>query len=168
LQKIISKIWAWIKKICHYCKSQFFNFLRILEVAAIVGGVIFAAFQLSDFRYTQSAQFMLQFNQELSTSKNSQLAEAIENNQPVFITNGGKFTTADVDNYLTNYELLNSTFQAGLIDNDMLYNGFSYDLVKTYRNPEIKSYIDQIRKTNNDNQLFAGFEQLAKAVQNAK
>ena len=146
--------------------ESFSHFLRFIEVVAIVGGVIFAGYQLRDLRNNQSAQFMLEFNQALSSPINTKIIFALENNKPIFIENGGEFTTADIDNYLGNYELLNNTYQVGLISNDMLYNGFSYDIVKTYQNTEIKNYLAEIRKNENDEFLFAGFEQLAKNLEN--
>lgn len=137
--------------------------LRCIEVVAIVAGVIYAGMQLSDVRNMQSAQLMLTFNDDLSTATNAGITTAIEDGKPLFIGNGGQYATTSIDLYLGDYELLNNVFQAGLISNDMLYNGFSYDIVKTYQNPEIRNYLADIQK--GDPTLFSGFEQLAQSLQ---
>lgn len=137
--------------------------LRIIEVMAVVGGVIFAGVQIRDWRNTQSAQLMLEFNKELASASNSQIITVIENKAPLFKEAGGYFNSTDIDNYLSVYELLNNTYEAGLITDDMLYNAFSYEVVFTYENPEIKNYITKIRKE--DRLFFAGFERLAQGLQ---
>ena len=65
--------------------------LRIIEVLAIVGGVIFATVQIRDLRNNQSAQLMLEFNRNLSEETNSRLIMAIENNNTILKTHGGEF-----------------------------------------------------------------------------
>lgn len=138
--------------------------LRIIEVIAIIGGVYFAAVQIKDVRNMQSAQLMLEFNNDLDSEVNSQIITAIENNEPIFLDNGGKFTTTDIDKYISIYELVNDVYVNGLITDDMLYNAFSYDIVATYRNKEIQDYLFEIRKE--DQTLFTGFERLAKGLEN--
>lgn len=136
--------------------------LRILEVIAITGGVIFALVQIRDVRNNQSAQLMLEFNRSLSAPANSRLITVIENGGPVLKENGGEFTTTDIDQYLTIYELLNNVHEAGLITDDMLYNAFAYEVVRTYKNQEIQTYLEKIRKE--DKSFFIGFESLAKSL----
>lgn len=136
--------------------------LRIIEVVAIVGGVIFAGIQIKDWRDSQSAQLMLEFNRSLSESTNSHLITAIENNSSILKANGGEFTTTEIDRYLTVYELLNNVSEAGLINDTMLYNGFAYDIIRTFQNQEIKNYLSGLRKE--DSTFFAGFESLARSL----
>ena len=102
---------------------------------------------------------MLAFNKDLNSDKNASLATAIEENKPIFKENGGEFTTTDIDLCLGIYELLNNVSEAGLISDDMLYNAFSYDIVRTYQNKEIKNYLSKIRQE--DSSFFRGFEVLA-------
>jgi|SRR3989344_3852784 len=136
--------------------------LRIIEVIAIISGVIFAMIQIRDLRNDQSAQLMLEFNRSLSEDTNSRLITAIENNNPILKIHGGEFTTTDIDHYLTIYELLNNVSEVGLITDDMLYNGFAYDIIKTFKHQEIKNYLFDIRKE--DNNFFVGFESLARSL----
>jgi len=140
--------------------------LRIIEVLAIVGGVIFAGVQIRDLRNTQSAQLMLEFNKELNSDLNANLITTIEENKPILKNDGGEFTTTDVDRYLGAYELLNNVSIAGLISDDMLYNAFAYDIMKTYQNKEIQNYLARIRQE--DNSFFRGFEALAQDILKAE
>jgi hypothetical protein len=146
--KFIKFDWKHIEKI-----------LRIIEVVAILVGVIFATIQIRDLRNNESAQLMLEFNKSLSEEINSNLITAIENNDPILKINGGQFTTTDIDHYLTIYELLNNVSEVGLINDEMLYNAFAYDIIKTFQNKEIKDYLFNIRKENKN--FFIGFETLA-------
>jgi len=134
--------------------------LRIFEVLAIIGGVIFATVQIRDLRNSQSTQLMLEFNKDLNSDINASLITAIEENKPILKENGGEFTPTDIDRYLGAYELLNNVSEAGLISDDMLYNAFSYDIIKTYQNKEIQDYLSKIRQE--DSSFFRGFELLAK------
>jgi len=106
---------------------------------------------------------MLDFNKDLSSEKNSEITAAIENNAPLFRKNKGSFTSTDIDNYLGIYELINNVHEAHLITDDMLYNAFSYDFIKTYQNKEIADYLNEARK--DDPLIFVGSEGLAKNLE---
>ena len=140
--------------------------LRIIEVLAIVGGVIFVAVQIRDLRNNQSAQLMLEFNKELNSDLNENLITAIEENKPILKQSGGEFTTTDIDRYLGAYELLNNVSVAGLISDDMLYNAFAYDIMKTYQDKEIQDYLSKIRQ--GDSSFFRGFGVLAQDLLKAE
>jgi len=140
--------------------------LRIIEVVAIVGGVIFAGVQIRDLKNNQSAQLMLEFNKELNSDLNANLITAIEENKPILKESGGEFTTTDIDRYLGAYELLNNVSIAGLISDDMLYNAFAYDIVKTYQNKEIQNYLAKIRQE--DDSFFRGFGAVAQDILKAE
>jgi hypothetical protein len=140
--------------------------LRIIEVIAIVSGVIFAVVQIRDLRNDQSAQLMLEFNKELNSNLNANLITAIEDNKPLLKDNGGEFSTTDIDRYLGVYELLNTVSITGLINDDMLYNAFAYDILKTYNNQEIKNYLTKIRQE--DSSFFRGVDVLAEDLLKSK
>lgn len=140
--------------------------LRIIEVVAIVGGVIFAGVQIRDLRNDQSAQLMLEFNKELNSDLNANLITAIEDNKPILKESGGEFTTTDIDRYLGVYELLNTVSITGLISDDMVYNAFAYDILKTYQNQEIKNYLAKIRQE--DSSFFRGVDALAEDLLKAE
>jgi hypothetical protein len=146
--------------------KSFEKTLRIIEVIAIIGGVIFAGVQIRDLRNSESARLMLEFNKELNSDLNANLITAIEENRPIFRENGGEFTTTDIDRYLGIYELLNRVSVVGLLHDDMLYNAFAYNIVKTYQNKEIQSYLAKIRRE--DSSFFRGVELLAEDILKAE
>ena len=151
-----------VKKIKNFVTWERFKKLSsVIQFFIIVWGVWFSAAQFRDVRNMQSAQLMLSFNKDLSSDKNSKILTAIENNQPIFKEAGGEFDSTDMDNYLSNFELLNSTYLADLMTDDMIFNTFYYSVVKTYQNQEIQNYLKTIRKE--DQYFFAGFERLAKS-----
>ncbi len=141
--------------------ERFTKFSAVIQFFIIVWGVWFSAAQFRDVRNMQSAQLMLSFNKDLSSETNSKILTAIENNQPIFKNNGGQFDSTDIDNYLSIFELLNNTYLANLMTDDMIFNTFYYSVVKTYKNQEIQNYLNEIRKE--DKLFFAGFERLAKS-----
>jgi hypothetical protein len=140
--------------------------LRIIEVLAIIGGVIFAGVQIRDLRNSESARLMLEFNKELNSYLNANLITAIEHNKPIFKEAGGGFTTTDVDRYLGVYELLNTVSVTGLISDHMVYNAYAYDILKTYRNEEIKNYLAKIWQE--DSSFFRGVDALAEDLLDTK
>lgn len=142
--------------------TQCERILRVIEVFAVVIGIIFAGIQVKAMRDMQSAQLMLEFNTSLDNGNNAKIIEAIEKNEPLLQDNGGLFSSPDIDRYLSTYELLSNAWVFGLINDTMLYNAFNYDLTKTYKNKEIRSYLAEIRKENP--LFFAGFENLAKSL----
>ena len=47
----------------------------------------------------------------------------------------------------------------GLINKELIYNEFSYDLLLAYNNKEIQKYLIQIREESSD--FYIGFDKLA-------
>jgi hypothetical protein len=149
-----------IKKfIKHIDWKNFKRFFIILQCGSIIFGVIFSVIQLRDVRNMQSAELMLTFNEYLGSETNFKIITLIENNQPILIENGGKFSSAELDNYLSTLELLSNVYFNRLITDDMLYNAFDYTIIKTYQNKEITDYLKKIRQE--DPMFFMGFESLA-------
>ncbi|MDD5251463.1 MAG: hypothetical protein PHT12_02410 [Patescibacteria group bacterium] len=154
-----------LKLLKNHSRITFEQYLRIFEVSAVFAGVVFAGVQLNHVRLMQSAQLMLSFNEDLNSEKNSKIIYAVEEGLPVFQENGGQFNANDVDKYLSVYELLNNARDAGLITDDMMYNAFSFSLMKTHQNKEIEDYIIQQRMKYGEPLLFDGYERLAKSVE---
>ena len=137
--------------------------LRIIEVLVIILGVWFAGVQIRDVRNMQSAQLMIDFNNQLNSPVNSKIVTTIENKGILLKENSGNITDTEIDKYLGLYELLYDVWDTGLITDNMLYSGFSYDILVTYHNPEIINYLKKIRV--DDKEIFAGFEALAKSLE---
>lgn len=136
-------------------------FIGGITLVIAIMGVLFNFKQLENVRMNQSADLMLKLEERLSSDINSKIAEAIESRKPVFRENGGEFTPMQVDDYLGIYETVDELYQSGLIKRNMVYNSFSYFVVKTYEHPEVQKYIQDLQKT--DPELFSGFQHLAQS-----
>jgi len=118
--------------------------------------------QLDDAKLTRSADLMLRFDALLSSPTSTRLRLAIESNKPILQKHGGKFSTDDLDSYLSIFDALNDLYQRGMINKDIFYNDYSYDIEKAYGNAEIQSYLKDIRKDESD--FFSGFDNIAKEM----
>lgn len=130
---------------------------------ATVGALLLVASQLQASRRTESAALMFQINEQVRAGTTSHLVAAIDADEPIFEPSG-KFTVEDVDNYLMNWELLAEAYDNGLIDGDMAYDAFSYDIGKAWRNAEIHKFIMDARQTQGTPDLYGGVEELAKRL----
>ena len=112
---------------------------------------------------TASASFMVEFNNELrnASPSYSSLINAIATNKPIFAPKG-TFTNENVDNYLVMWELLDRLTFENLINAPMAYDAFSYDVEAAYCSPEIKTYVLQSRKEDQNQAEYGGFTDLAR------
>jgi hypothetical protein len=62
------------------------------------------------------------------------------------------------------FELLDNAYEHHLISQDMVYDGFSYDLEKAYENKEIQEFIRSVRQQEHEATDYDGFEALAKEM----
>lgn len=135
---------------------------NIAHIVTIVG-VILAVLNFWHLKKIESAKLLIEFDKQLRNGPTySKILDVIADGKPLFRENGGKFSVADVDRYLGELELLNNFYDNKLISEEMLYDTFSYDIEKAYCNEEIKQYLKDLRKTENQPDLFMGFEELSK------
>lgn len=118
--------------------------------------------QIDDVKLTRSADLMLRFDALLDKPLNARLRLAIENGKPILKEHGGKFSADDLESYIAIFDSLNDLYQREVINKDLFYNDYSYDIEKAYENREIQSYLQDIRKQ--DAQFFVGFDSIAKEM----
>lgn len=138
---------------------------RVIEIVILVGGLYLALVQLSDLRKVNSGQIALDITRDIYSDerypKNPQLIKLIQRDQPILIENGGPLEEEDLDNLLGEWDLVARFNQLKILPDDLVYQQFSFDIVKAYTNQEIKSYISRMREKYDDDLLFADFEWLA-------
>ena len=154
------------KKLVEFSRKINWNLtLRVIEILVLVGGLYLAIVQISDLRKVNSGQIALDITRDIYSDerylKNPQLIKLIQRNQPILVNNGGTIEEEDLDNLLGEWDLVARLNQLGILPDDLVYQQFSFDIVKAYTNEEIKSYISSIRKKYNDDLMFADFEWLA-------
>ena len=138
------------------------RFLTVLGGVCAIASIGFVGVQIRDTRINQSVDLLLKFDNELNSDINSKIADEIDSPGTLLLKeHGGDITDGQLENYLGVYETLGFLYEKHLITDDMIYNDFSYDVVKAYQNSEVKTYITEIRK--DDPTLFTEFEKLAKS-----
>lgn len=114
---------------------------HITNIVLIIG-VIIALVQLNTSKNIESAKLMIDFNNQLRNNQNNykNIIASIYAEAPL-IKPKGKYTEIDIDSFLLEWELLNQLRENRLISEDMAYDAFSYDVVSTWHNKEIKQYV---------------------------
>lgn len=145
-------------------RVSFSEVVHLVEVAAVVGAAVFAGFQLRALQLQSSANFMLRLNQEFHSPAYEELSDALDSDPAAPILKkqkaGGRFTVHQLDWYLAEYETLDDLYQSDLITCRMIYNEFSYDLEKAYKNKDVMAEVVKERK--GDTSLWQGFLKLGK------
>lgn len=136
----------------------------IVATGLIAGAELFVNFDESqNGRLSQSADLVLRIEQSLSDADSLRLMAAIEEGKPILKQNGGRFETWQLDSYIGKYETVYNLYANGLLENDMVYSAFSYNIVKAFQHPEIGAYVNVAQEK--DQTIFAGFEYMAQAFE---
>ncbi len=148
---------------------SFVEILHLIEVLAVHGAATFAGFQLRALRLQNSADLTLRLNQEFETGARPDILNALDSDPstPIIkrsMKNSGAFTVAQLGDYLGQYETLDDLYRNGLITCRMLYNEFSYDLEKAYKNRDVITEVAEERK--DDPSIWTGFLDLGKQFDN--
>lgn len=119
--------------------------------------------QMKDENKIASLQNVLTINSQLYSEKNTGIIAAIGENQRIRNKNGGHYSDYELENFLGIFDSMDQVYIQGHLSINDLCEQFSYYVVSAYEYPEIKSYIREIRK-NNENNFFGGFDDLYKVV----
>lgn len=137
-----------------------------LTVAATIAGVVFSLVEIQDLRKANANVMSLNLTHDIYTDthykNNPRLIKLIDKGEPILIENGGKYEEEDLDNLLSQWDLIARLNQEGTMPFDVIYSQFSFHIVQAYENQEIQDYLKKIREENNDPALYADFEWLAK------
>jgi hypothetical protein len=95
---------------------------------------------------------------------NTGIIDAIENWKPILAPRG-KFTEAQLDNYLADFDTIDEVYEEGLLTEPQLCM-FSYYITLTATNKEISGYIAKIRRaqTPGSKPFFMGYYRIAGLV----
>jgi len=99
------------------------------------------------------------FYANLKGGTNGKIVLAILKNEPILRANKGNFSTDDINQYLSSFQILYSLVSRGLIHDELTYIFFSEIITKTYHNAEISSHLNEIRKI--DPLFYRGLDVLA-------
>ena len=89
--------------------------------------------------------------------------KAVEQDRPLFLVNGGEFSIQDIDDYIGMFETMSGFIERDIIDSDLIDENFGYYIDDAFDNKEIQNYIVELRKIPGNEELYTGFEKLAKS-----
>ncbi len=140
--------------------------LHLLEIVVLIVGLYLVIIQISDSRKVNSGQIALDITRDIYSDerypKNPEIIKLIQRDQSILINSGGSIDEEDIDNLLGEWDLVARFNQLGILPDDLVYQQFSFDIVRAYNNKEIRDYINRIRAKYGDNLMYADFEWLAK------
>jgi hypothetical protein len=93
------------------------------------------------------------------------VANAIEGCRKLYKSDGGTFTHLELNEYLGFFEDLGLFMQRGALSEDLIGHYFGAFIIEAYEYPEVKSYIERIRKNFQQPDAFEDFDKVAKAVE---
>jgi hypothetical protein len=103
---------------------------------------------------------------EFFNPTNTAIISTIEDGEPILIENKGKYTDAQLDNYLGEFDTIDTAYTEGLLSEEHPCISFSYYAGITNENKEITAYIKSQRRTQgrDSSAFFLGFSKVVKVV----
>ena len=132
--------------------------VTIVGFPFLVLSMVSVFYQIGELRQVVSSQNNIALSAEFFNDVNTGIIDAVENNKPILVEHKGRYTVAQLDNYLGNFETIDSAYREGLLSEDELCVSFSYYISVTSQNPEIQAYLKTSRKQ--DSGFFRGFSDL--------
>jgi len=137
--------------------------LNLAQTLAIILTLLVTLFFSVRNRSTQvnqtSGDFMLPFDDRLSAGGSGRVGRALDSGTP--LTGDKDVSDDDIDDFLSDYELLAAAYRYDLINRDMAEDAFSYDLEKAMKDPRIKQQLADERREESD--IYDGVLELARA-----
>lgn len=103
--------------------------------------VVLTVALLVDARSQVSSQNNIALSAMFFDSINTGIISNIENGQPILVENKGKFTDAELDNYLGDFDTIDDAYAAGLLSMGQLCDSFSYYVTATWDDAEVQKYL---------------------------
>lgn len=97
-----------------------------------------------------------------------QIANAIEACKKLYKGDGGSFGHLAINEYLGFFSDLGLFMRKGALSEEMIGHFFGAFIIEAYEYPEIKSYIERVRKNFHQPEAFADFENVAKTIERDK
>lgn len=143
---------------------------RAAHAATIIGvplvflTVLFGYFQTVDSNRAARLTNFIALTNRFFNSTNTEIIYAEENWKPV-LAPVGKFTEAQLDNYLADFDTIDEAYEEGLLSEVQLCM-FSYYIILTATNKEISGYIAKIRRaqTPGAKPFFIGYYRLVEHI----
>ncbi len=110
----------------------------------------------------ESADLMLKFEGLMNSDGSGLIGKELDREGNLdHIKLSGKALDDAFDDFLSDYEDLDTAWRNHLIDNDTAYDAFSYDLEKALKDAKVRDYLARSRREEGD--LWDGVLELARA-----
>jgi hypothetical protein len=143
---------------------------RVAHAATIIGvpvvllTLLLGYFQILEGNRATRLTNFITLTSRVFNPANTEIIDAIENWKPILVPEG-KYTEAQLDNYLQDFETIDAVYQEGLLSEAQLCM-FSYYITLTASNKEISDYIKKIRQAQAvaSKPFFTGYYRLVELV----
>lgn len=126
-------------------------------------GLVLTANQIGDARKVESANVGLQFDDRLTSPVATEILDAAETVPPekILKEHGGKSTDIQLEGVFGDYDTLYYLHKEHLINDELSYDIFCYDLEALHANTEALKYLAAERRLAHDATIYNGFDKLA-------
>ena len=150
--------------------GQQWSVLAFLIVSFIVAQAIILALHFHTTKMShdvQEIQLARDLYREFYSNEKGYLrvANAIEACEKLYKGDGGKFSHLQINEYLGFFSDLGLFMQRGSINPELIGHFFGAFILEAYEYPEIKTYIERIRKNFQQPEAFAEFETVAQVME---
>lgn len=144
--------------------------VAICGVITAISGLSVATRTLKQTQGAASATLVLKLRDTLAEDRYKNITGAIQSSdsaRALLKGRGEKFEDVDLEQYIGNFEDIGYLVQENVIDAEMAYNHFSYDIEKTWCNADVQHVVQEARKADkgtiaNSDPIYGKFERLAK------
>ena len=133
-------------------------------VATLVLTLVIAAWSHRAQQHEKSADLMIKFDELLEAGGSGRVSRELDlrGNLDHTTLSGDELDDA-LDEFLSNYESIDDAQRYHLIDEDMAYDAFEYDLEKALKDRTILAYIAESRSRAGEGDVWDGVLHLARA-----
>ena len=142
----------------------------IIGVPLLFGALLLAYCQMRDATKAARLTNFIALTNEFFNPTNAAIISTIEDGKPILIENKGKFADAQLDNYLGEFDTIETAYNEGLLSEEHLCVSFSYYADITNKSKEVTAYIKSQRRTQarNSSPFFRGFSKIVSVVSESK
>jgi hypothetical protein len=119
--------------------------------------------QLGEIKKIAQSENSIALNTMLFNDPSSAgIINAIQNNKPILVENGGSHSNVDLDKYLGAFDTVALVYRDGFLSDDHLCSSFSYYVDEASKNSEVQKYLAEYPN------FFVGLRSLIPVIKNNK
>lgn len=140
-------------------------YLTLVLVIFTIVTVVLTAFLIIDAREQTASQNNISLSALFFNTDNTGIIDAIENARSILVEDHGKYTDAQLDNYLGSFDTVETALDSHLLDESDFCDSFSYFIGITVKDAEIQKYIAEQQQT--DHEYYSSLRSLANNISNS-